>query len=51
LFLKEQILILEEPKVYNPNVLPVKVINFSLEAELDNSNMISFIESLEKMLD
>jgi hypothetical protein len=40
--------ILEEPKVYNQNVLPVKVINFSLEAGLNNSNMISFIESLEK---
>jgi hypothetical protein len=40
--------ILEEPKVYNANILPVKVINFSLEAELDNSNMLSFIESLEK---
>jgi Tfp pilus assembly protein PilO len=40
--------ITEESKVYNANVLPVKVINFSLEAELDNSNMISFIESLEK---
>jgi hypothetical protein len=40
--------IAEEPKVYDPNVLPVKIINFSLEAELDNSNMLSFIEALEK---
>jgi hypothetical protein len=40
--------ILEEPKFYNQNVLPVKVINFSLKAQLDNSNMISFIEALEK---
>jgi Tfp pilus assembly protein PilO len=38
----------KEPKSYNPNVLPVKVINFSLEAELDNSNLLSFIEALEK---
>jgi hypothetical protein len=40
--------ILEEPKSYNPNILPVKIIRFPLEAELDNSNMISFIDSLEK---
>jgi Tfp pilus assembly protein PilO len=37
----------KEAKVYNANVLPVKVINFSIDAELDNSNMLSFIEALE----
>jgi len=40
--------ILKEPKVLNPNVLPLKVINFNLQAKLDNNNLMSFIDGLEK---
>jgi hypothetical protein len=40
--------ILEEPKVLNPNVLPLKVISFSLQAKLDNYNLMNFLNSLEK---
>jgi len=40
--------ILKEPKVLNPNVLPLKVINFSLQAKLDNYNLMNFLNSLEK---
>jgi hypothetical protein len=40
--------ILEEPKVYNQNALPVKIISFSLKAELAKDNLNGFINALEK---
>jgi hypothetical protein len=40
--------LIEEPKIYNSNVLPVKIISYNLEAKLNNTNLISFIEALEK---
>jgi len=38
----------EESKVYNQNVLPIKIISYNLSAELDNNNLINFIETIEK---
>jgi hypothetical protein len=43
-----QLDIINEPKVYNQNILPVKIINFSLTAELTKDNLNSFIDALEK---
>jgi hypothetical protein len=40
--------IVSEPMVYNQNILPVKVIHLSFEAPLNNTNLLSFIEALEK---
>jgi hypothetical protein len=40
--------LIEESKIYNSNVLPLKIISYNLEAKLDNTNLISFIDALEK---
>lgn len=40
--------IVNEPKVYNQNILPVRIIEFSLQAELNKDNLISFIDNIEK---
>jgi len=40
--------VIDEPKVFNPNVLPLRVINFTLQAKLDNSNLLNFIDGLER---
>ncbi len=38
----------DEPKTLNQHVLPVKIINFKLEADLKQENLRNFIEALEK---
>ena len=40
--------ILDEEKVYNPSVLPLKVITFNLTADLNPNNIMSFINAIEK---
>jgi len=40
--------VVSEPKVYNQNVLPVNVLHLSFGAPLNNTNLLSFIEALEK---
>lgn len=40
--------ILEEPRILNPNILPLKVINFNLRAKLDNSNLMNFLKGIEQ---
>jgi hypothetical protein len=40
--------IASQPKVYNQNILSVKVIHLSFEAPLDNTSLLSFVEALEK---
>jgi len=37
-----------EAKVYNQNVLPVKIININLSTELRSDNLINFVSMLEK---
>jgi hypothetical protein len=38
----------EQPKVVNQSVLPLQVINFSLNAKLTNDNLINFLNGLER---
>lgn len=40
--------ILKEPKSFNPNILPIKVINFKLKAQLTPDKINSFLDFLEK---
>lgn len=48
IFKGADISISETAKQYNPNVLPVKVINLSFSAKLTPDNLMSFIEGIEK---
>jgi Tfp pilus assembly protein PilO len=47
-FKEAEIKISPDPKFFNDNVLPVKVINISLSANLNNNNLISFIDGIER---
>jgi hypothetical protein len=38
----------KQPKIYNQNVLPVKVISFNLSAELGSNNLMNFINAIEQ---
>jgi len=37
-----------ESRVYNQNVLPVKIISYDLNVNLNNNNLMSFIDEIEK---
>ena len=39
---------IEEPKIYNANVLPVRVINFELAVDINNDNLMNFINAIEQ---
>ena len=43
-----EINIIEEPKQFNPNILPVKVVNLNLSVNLASDKLLSFIEGIEK---
>lgn len=38
----------QEPKTLNQNVLPIKIINFRIQANLKNENFRTFIDAIEK---